>query len=209
MNKGLKVFLIVIVEIAIIAGSVFVGSVLFDGSKTKCKTEKQEEIIKQDNQNEDNTLTSIQKIYEEAYDLMYEEFMPSIVEMQDMEANDLTFKGRKINKEKLGEYFSEKRLKIILENYGEITYNGERYVTSLDIEDFYPDTEYDPNRTFDPGTIFSATESGKRKLKILSASDEYILAEAEISTTIDGNKYGEEYIIFVKEQNKWKIEFYQ
>ena len=115
MNKGLKIFLIVMVEIAIIAGSVFVGSVLFDGPKTKCETEKKEESVKQDNQNEDNTLASIQKIYEEAYDLMYEEFMPSIAEMQDMEANDLTFKGRKINKEKLGEYFSEKRLKIILE----------------------------------------------------------------------------------------------
>jgi uncharacterized protein YxeA len=210
----MKIILIVVIAILVMLASGGIGAIIYKNSYDKrvenIKETPQNNITDTTTETLYNELTlEIQQRYEEAYRLMYAEFAPAITEMQDMEANEHTFKGKKINKEKLSEYFTEEKVNKMLEQYGEITYNGERYVTSLEIEDFYPDVEYDAERYFDPGTIFSQTDSGIRKLKILVSSNDYVLAKSELTQTIEGNTFGGEYIVFTKQNSKWKIEFYQ
>ena len=209
MNKGLKIFLIILGEIALIASTLFIGSIIFKTPETDCKIQEKEgqvdkkEDIEENKENlnyEDNTLATIQKVYEEAYDLLYEEFIPSNCE-KEIDYYGKKIKVHVINKDKLSTYFTEKRLDFVLNNYSNAGIEDEFYYT-YDLE------EDDYQKSFDPGTIFGETDGGQRTLEIITSNDEYILARGEITKTQFG-QFGGEYIIFKKEAGNWKIDSYE
>ena len=222
MNKGLKIFLIILGEIILVAGSIFAGSILFKEQKAKCAvvekeqttTSKYEDVEKEQTPTSEKTnLATIQKVYNEAFDLLYEEFRPEEYESK------IEYAGKKIDvhvvdQEKLAQYFTEEKLKSVLGRYSSIDFDDVYYVA----KEFDKD-EYHIAFDFDPYSIFAKTDGDKRTLEIIIESDTMILAKAKITkfplggngatSAQGGSSYGGEYIAFKKENNIWKIEVYE
>lgn len=230
MNKGLKIVLIILAEVVLVGGSVAVGSHFFVNNNSKCEnqnnnqskeeynsqdeTDKKEEPKEEQNNqeetknNKDNEINieqrtkEIQTTYENAYNLMSEEFEPAYTKYTtELTINGKKIKVYKINKERVQKYFTSTALEKVLNDYSGIQQNDNYYITQEYEDGYYSDT-------FDPGTIFSSTDSGIRTLKILLANDDYVLAQAELTKT-EYMHYGEEYIGFKKENGTWKIAFFE
>ena len=223
MSKGKKILLIIVV-LLLIGGSFAGGYYLRENMKSKCKVstepakeenkqeEKQEEQQKEEPKKEEqpekttepsneeiNQLRlTIQEVYEKAYGELYYQFFGEGKTEIEMDVYGRKEKVTEVDPTKLSEYFTKDRLERLLLMYSSYNKDGKYYIGS----------DLPRHDSFDPGTIFGATDAGKRTLTILTKTDTMIFAQAEKAET-SWSTFGGEYITFKKENGSWKIDMYE
>lgn len=226
-KKG-NIYFILTIVLLLLVGAFAGGYYLKGNMKDKCEdtlvTTKQEEkepapiekVEKEDEKKVEapasttkddvKTLTAtIQKVYENAYNEMYAQF-----ESNESSSVKIDFYGKKyemkpIDTTKLKQYFTASELEKVLMKYSNYEKNGTYYFGYAD-EDWPSDLQ--TYEYFDPGTIFSVTDSGERTLEIKSYSENYILAQGE-EVTGEYTNFGGEFIVFKKENGSWKIAMFE
>ena len=158
------------------------------------KTETEEKTI-----TKDEALEKATETYTKAYNMFHSE---DVVIPGEYNVTGESKLGYKINIKELENVFSERAIKIIKEKL--IENNGEYY-----------DIKTDENtatffETTDVTSIFSAVDSGIRKLSIIEYTDNYIMANGKF----DGNEHSDaedvgHNIGFIKENGKWLIDIYE
>lgn len=158
------------------------------------KTETEEKTI-----TKDEALEKATETYTKAYNMFHSE---DVVIPGEYNVTGESKLGYKINIKELENVFSERAIKIIKEKL--IENNGEYY-----------DIKTDENtatffETTDVTSIFSAVDSGIRKLSIIEYTDNYIMANGKF----EGNEHSDaedvgHNIGFIKENGKWLIDIYE
>lgn len=147
----------------------------------------------------DEALEKATETYTKAYNMFHSE---DVVIPGEYNVTGESKLGYKINIKELENVFSERAIKIIKEKL--IENNGEYY-----------DIKTDENtatffETTDVTSIFSAADSGIRKLSIIEYTDNYIMANEKF----EGNEHSDaedvgHNIGFIKENGKWLIDIYE
>ena len=168
-------------------------------SNPKTGTDVSDDSTKTTTENKDDNKAvkeAITKVYNDAYNELYVQFEGEST-LKDITYNKEKIQANLISEETLNKYFSENGVAYLIDQYADIYLDGVWYSTT-------------DGRSFDPGTIFSATDAGPRELNVLFSSDNVVLAKALVSKNPEmGSTFGGEFILFVKEKSTWKIEMFQ
>lgn len=148
---------------------------------------------------ETEALTQATNTYKTAYNMFYSE--QAMIPGKYSPTGEEKF-GCKVNISEFEKVFSKRAIAMIKNKL--IEHNGEYY--DIKTNDYYT-TFFE---SIDPGSIFSATDSGMRTLSIADFTDKYIIADGKLPVSeYNSGDETPERIIFVKENGKWLIDIYE